>query len=181
MSTTDIQKSNVIDFDTVSANQVEIPATSSERYITGIYALNIPAPEGTTGDWHDVFYWRQGIDRPRTILLGGGDEVDTNAVYGDLGVYEGRAQLVAKGLTVPVGVTEVYVANHFRAILDLVYRSLRRYGRVLNLRGATTDWLDTPEQQQYVLDQAARLSDVLDEPQRQALAAWIAGERREAA
>ena len=33
----------------------------------------------------------------------------------------------------------VYIANHSRAILDLLYRSLNRWGRVLNLTGATRD------------------------------------------
>ena len=55
----------------------------------------------------------------------------------------------------------VYIANHSRAILDLLYRSLHRWGRVLNLTGATTDWLDTKEQGEQLLEQATMLESSL--------------------
>jgi len=45
--------------------QVEIPPTTPEHYITGLYALNLAAPEGTSGDWHDVFHWQGGAEQPR--------------------------------------------------------------------------------------------------------------------
>ena len=48
--------------------QVEIPPTDSEHYITGLYALNVQAPEGTSGDWHDVFHWQEGYDDPPKML-----------------------------------------------------------------------------------------------------------------
>ena len=44
----------------VPARQVEIPVTTPERYITGLYALNIQEPDGEGGDWHDVFHWQEG-------------------------------------------------------------------------------------------------------------------------
>ena len=119
--------------------QVEIPRTTPQLYITGIYALNVQCPEGTTGDQHDVFHWfyRPGIrEEAPTVTLGGSDELDTNAIYGDLGVYEGRERLLAKGLNIAPEIREVYVANHYRAILDLLYESLTHYGRVYNLTGA---------------------------------------------
>lgn len=40
----------------VVLRQVEIPPTDPEHYITDLYALNVQAPEGTSGDWHDVFH-----------------------------------------------------------------------------------------------------------------------------
>ena len=36
--------------------QVEIPPTTPEHYITGLYALNLAAPEDTSGNSHDVFH-----------------------------------------------------------------------------------------------------------------------------
>jgi len=42
----------------------EIPPTTPEHYITGLYALNLAAPEGTSGDWHDVFHWQDGAEQP---------------------------------------------------------------------------------------------------------------------
>ena len=59
------------------------PETSPTRYLTGMVALNIPAPEGTGGDWH---FW--GIfDSPRfpnnLPLAGESLEWNTNALFGD--------------------------------------------------------------------------------------------------
>ncbi|WP_043562507.1 hypothetical protein [Actinomyces israelii] len=160
----------------VPSRQVEIPPTTPERYITGIYALNVQAPEGTSGDWHDVFHWREGVDDPDEVMLGGSAEVDTNHIYGDLGIYNGKDSLLAKGLEIPGQTASVYVANHFRAILDMVYHSLTHYRRVYNLTGATTDWLDTPEQQQYVLEQATRMTPFLPQESQQHLADWVSKE-----
>jgi hypothetical protein len=173
-------KPELLEFGTAEAYQVAIPPTDREHYITGVYALNVSAPEGTTGDWHDVFHWQANSERSRTVTLGGSGDTDTNAIYGDLGVYEGRDRLLDKGLDLPANMTEVYLANHFRAVLDLLYRSLSRHGRVLNLTGATTDWLDTPEQQEFVLVQAIRMADQFDADTQRALATWIEGERQRA-
>ena len=164
-------------YEVVPARQLEIPPTTRERYITGIYALNIEAPEDTSGDWHDVFHWLEGRRQRRPILCGGTDEVNTNHIYGDLGVYEGRANVAKKGLVFPAEMTEIYVANHFRAILDMVYRSLQEFDKIYNLHGATVDWLDTLEQQHYVLDLAAQMTPYLSEAQQVQLNNWIESER----
>ena len=165
-----------LNIETIPARQVEIPLTTRERYITGVYALNIEPPEGTTGDWHDVFHWRDGLDDPVELMLGGTEEVNTNHIYGDLGVYEGRDRVLRKRLSRAPGVSEVFIANHYRAILDMLFHSLTQYGRVYNLNGATVDWLDTPEQQHYVLEQATRMAPHLTEPAQAMLTAWIEGE-----
>ncbi|MFT3945169.1 MAG: hypothetical protein QM705_15285 [Ancrocorticia sp.] len=163
-------------YEVVPARQLEIPPTTRERYITGIYALNIEAPEDTSGDWHDVFHWCKGQDVPAPIMCGGTDQVNTNHIYGDLGVYEGRANVAKKGLEFPSEMTEIYVANHFRAILDMVHHCLITYGKIYNLHGATVDWLDTKEQQRYVLDLAAQMAPDLSEDQQVQLNNWIESE-----
>ena len=170
-------KPELLEFGTSEAYQVAIPPTDREHYITGVYALNASAPEGTTGDWHDVFHSQADSERPRTVTLGGSGDTDTNAIYGNLGVYEGCDRPLDKGLDLPANPTEVYLASHFRAVLDLLYWSLSRQGRVLNLTGATTDWLDTTEQQEFVLVQATRMADQFDADAQRALATWIEGER----
>lgn len=159
--------------------QVEIPPTDRRHYITGIYALNVHAPDGsdTSGDWHDVFHWRDGLDHPAEVWVAGHEpNSDTNAIYGDMGVYEGKDRL--SGLEIDPNIQEVWIADHFRAILDMLYRSLKRYDQVHGLRGATEDWLDTPEQKEFLLAQAARLSDWLTPAQQAALKTWIDYERR---
>ena len=72
----------------------------------------------------------------------------------------------------------VYIANHSRAILDLLYRSLPRWGRVLNLTGATTDWLDTKEQGDQLLEQATLLEPAFHPAAQDELRRWIADEVR---
>ena len=71
-------------------------------------------------------------------------------------IGSGQEHLEHQGLVVPPDVGEVYVADHVRAVLDLVYRSLTRWGRVRNLVGATTDWFETYEDGVTVLEYAAR-------------------------
>jgi hypothetical protein len=161
----------------VPAVQCEIPHTSKELYISGLYALNIQSPEGTTGDWHDVYHWREGIDKPKKIMLAGtGAETDTNPVFDDFGVYEGKSRLTQSGIKVNDDIERVYIANHFRAILDMLYHSLKEYGAVYNLSGATNDWLDTDEQKELVLSKAMLLTDLFSSKALIALRNWIANE-----
>ena len=62
--------------------------------------------------------------------------------------------------------------------MDLLYRSLHRWGRVLNLTGATTDWLDTREQGEQLLDQATLLEPAFYPTAQDELRRWIADEAR---
>jgi len=155
--------------------QVVIPQTDKKHYITGIYALNVIPPEDTSGDWHgSVFYWRDPVERPaRLSIAGRGTFTSTTPIFGDMGVYEGRERLIGKGLVIQPDIKEVWIANHSRAILDMLYESLTTYNAVYNLNGATEDWLDTLEQKEFVLSQAKRLTPVLTDRQRDALNKWI--------
>ena len=157
--------------------QIPIPETTPEHYITGLYALNIPAPEGTTGDWHQVFRHRAGRPPTQEVTLGGG-EYSTNHLFGSWGVTEGRERLESVGLAVPDEMRNVYVANHMRAIADLVYESVRKYGTVRRLQGATRDWLDTNEQRDTVFAMARRIAadSASDAEVVEAIEQWIADE-----
>lgn len=117
-----------------------------------------------------MFHGQANVERPDTVTLSGRGDTDTKVIRGDLGVNEGRDRLLEYGLDTPADLTKIYLANHFRVILDLLYRSLRRLSRVLNLTGATTDWLDTPEQQEFVLVQATRMAVQFDADAQRALA-----------
>ena len=139
--------------------------------------MNLAAPEGTSGDWHDVFHWQDGTEQPRQVTLAGMGDIETTPIYGDLGIYEGRDRLVAQGLVdIPASMQRVYIANHSRAILDLLYRSLNRWGRILNLTGATTDCLDTKEQDERLLEQATLLEPHFDPAPQEELRRCIANE-----
>jgi hypothetical protein len=75
------------------------------RYVSGIYALNIPDPtEQTTGDWH----WG-ALDWTKMPLL------DTkDSIYGDYGIRRDAVVLHAPGRM------HYNVANHIRALLDML-------------------------------------------------------------
>ena len=71
-----------------------------------------------------------------------------------------------------------HLSEREELILDLLYRSLHRWGRVLNLTGATTDWLDTKEQGERLLEQATLLEPSFHPVAQDELRHWIADETR---
>ena len=161
-----------------NVRQTEIPVTTPEHYITGIYALNIPSEEGTTGDWHGEVFWHPvGVREPKRISLGGTAPFDTNPVFKDMGVREARQSVTGMGLHVAEEIKEVYVANHTRAILDLLMSEITVLGNAKGLNDASSDWLDTPEQKQKLLTHAMELGTFLVRGQRAALAEWIEHEQ----
>ena len=159
--------------------QTTIPKTSPTHYITDKPALNIPAPEDTTGDWHfdNMFFNVSGNGKPRPLLLAGeGEKLNTNHIYGDYGIHECSAALMKRGITLPDGMTEVWAANHFRAVLDMAYDSLASHGKVMRLTGAAEDYFDTAEQKKELLNKALEMLPFLNQAQGEALKKWIAGE-----
>lgn len=162
-------------------NQIEIPETTPQRYITGKAALNLPAPEGTSGDWHFVisFYDPANSNKPLSLLLAGeGEQLNTNPIYGEYGIYECSEAMRRRNLILPEGMTAVYAANHFRAILDMVYNTLTVYQRVVALQGATEDWLDTEEQKEELLKEAAKMLPFFADKAQRQLQQWIDQERK---
>jgi len=147
------------------------PYTSPSRYLTGMVALNIPAPENTGGDWHFV-----GIfDSPRfpdnLTLAGEGLEWNTNALFGDYGIHECSEELRRRGIIIPEGMS-VYSANHYRAILDMLWRSVSS-GRIPQ-HLAIGDWLDNEEQKSVLFSLLDRFSHRFSPPEQRLIASWIA-------
>ena len=72
------------------------------RYVTGIHALNVDCGLNTTGDWHtSALDWNNLKWK----------DTDT-AFFRDYGIYESN---------IPYHKEKVLIANHIRAILDLLY------------------------------------------------------------
>ena len=147
-----------------------MPETSPTRYLTGMVALNIPAPEGTGGDWH---FW--GIfDSPRfpdnLTLAGEGLEWNTNALFGDYGIHECSEELRRRGVIVPDGMP-VYSANHYRAILDMLYDSIEK-GQVPQYL-AIDDWLDTEEQKKEFFRILDRFLSNCSPSEKELVSSWI--------
>ena len=72
------------------------------QYITGVHALNLPCSIETCGDWH------QSALRWKDIAFGNTD----TAFFGDYGIEYGKR--------IPEHVETYAVANHIRALLDLL-------------------------------------------------------------
>jgi len=147
-----------------------LPATSKKHYLTGVTALNIPSPDGTSGDWHfhETFYGRGEI-KPKFMLAGEGEELNTNFILQDFGIYECSGTLRHLGVAVD---NKVYAANHHRAILDMLYRSVKL------LRKSPThikidDWLDTEEQKKLLLNKIKDLEPYMEKDEWQMIQTWL--------
>ena len=146
------------------------PETSPRRYVTGMAALNIPAPENTGGDWHFL-----GIfDSPRfpdnLPLAGEGLEWNTNALFGDSGIHECSDSLRHRGISLPEG-TRVYSANHYRAILDMLARSVSKGQVPRHL--VLSDWLDTDEHQKTFFRLLDRFFPKFSPSEKELVSTWI--------
>ena len=147
-----------------------MPETSPTRYLTGMVALNIPAPEKTGGDWH--FWGTFGSPRfPDNLARAGeGLEWNTHALFGDYGIHECSEELRRRGVIVPDGMP-VYSANHYRAILDMLYHSVSK-GQVPRYL-AIDDWLDTEEQKQEFFRILDRFLANLSPSEKELVSSWI--------
>ncbi|MCL1985433.1 MAG: type IV toxin-antitoxin system AbiEi family antitoxin domain-containing protein [Betaproteobacteria bacterium] len=157
--------------------QRRIPGNLSEkRYISGMAALNLRAPENTSGDWHfgNVFYNREPQNNAVTVA-GEGEELNTNHIFRNYGIYDCTDILRGQGLHAEGAPS--FAANHFRAILDLAFECLRDQRPPVYLAGATSDYLDTEEEREFVLDKAAMMSPHLSEGAQAMLSQWIEKER----
>ena len=160
--------------------QVIIPDNlSKNRYISGMEALNLPAPEGTSGDWHylNVFYCRDEQYVNTVKIAGEGETLNTNHIYKNYGIYECGDILQKRGFKVGQGVP--HAANHFRAILDLLYYHIReKRGKFLcKLSGASEDYLDTEEEKNFLLEKTAIMLPYLSPEEQEMLIQWIEKER----
>ena len=160
--------------------QAIIPDNLSEsRYISGIEALNLPAPEGTSGDWHfwNVFFRRKKEHVEVVTVAGEGEKLNTNHIYGNYGVHGCENVLRERGLEFEGSAP--HAANHFRAILDLLYYHIKeKKGKFLcQLSGASEDYLDTEEEKKILLEKAAMMLPHLLPEEQATLTRWLNQER----
>jgi len=157
--------------------QIIIPdGLSKKRYITGIHALNLPAPEGTSGDWHFInAFYRDCQTSEHVILAGDGESLNTNHIYGYYGIYMCNKALERRGLRAQGEIS--YSANHFRAILDRLYRVLKN-GRYPDfIQGNSEEFLDTEEEKHILLEKAKMMLLHLSLNESEMLLNWIKKER----
>ncbi|WP_198266663.1 hypothetical protein [sulfur-oxidizing endosymbiont of Gigantopelta aegis] len=148
-----------------------VPKTNKEHYLTSITALNIPSDEGT-GDWHfyDAFY--ETADFVPKKYVAGIDTLSTNEILGDNGVYDAYSVLVETGLQ-PI-TDNVYAADHYRAVADMVFDLVRKVStqRELNMLIILDDWLTEPEEKERLFSLTDQFRGVLTKKEYQRLESW---------
>ena len=88
------------------------------KYLTGMFALNTPCPLDTTGDWHRLCYDWSNPEYAES------DE----SLWGTYGIYFNE--------NIPMLGTGGYVADHIRALLDMLSQ-----GRFLEAQGMRNDYI----------------------------------------
>lgn len=152
---------------------VLIPDTSPTRYISFQFALNIRFPWEFSGAGHfeEMFF---GYRTPRYAdVAGTGTAVDTTPTLGSKGVRD-MAELLGKYKVKPYS-GPVYVANHYRAIVDLALQELQEGERpVFATARRINDWIRTREDMETLREEYLNpIRPQLGKAEKQAFDKWI--------
>jgi hypothetical protein len=106
------------------------------RYITGQHALNITCSLLTCGDWHQSsLQWNEPLFRD-----------SAESVFGDYGIE--------KNISIPEHLEKFNVANHIRALLDLL-----EMGRFSLAQGMNKDYICNDGYTMEIFNHVILLSD----------------------
>jgi len=111
-------------------------------YISGIYALNITNnDEDSFGDWHRNI-WYNINEYPNSNITHFGDlgEFNTNDIWDSYGIYEGKG-LLLKENNIITNYKNIYIANHRRAVLDLLYYYIKKYKVIWEVGEAAEEYI----------------------------------------
>lgn len=104
------------------------------NYVTGMHALNLMCPLGTTGDWHSASVDWNNLEFKES----------EDSVFGDFGIYEGK--ILGK---------KYHIADHIRASLDFL-----EDGKFMLAGGMRKDYLDDdPKFDEIVFEKCLLLKD----------------------
>lgn len=108
-----------------------IPDTTKKKYISGLEALNVVAPDGiTTADWHPLNYWLYTKQQPEIPLY------SNYYILGESGVSK---RIIPYDLS-----KEVFVADFPRAIADFLLTQPKE--RAIEMIDCRKDFLSTIEE-----------------------------------
>jgi hypothetical protein len=145
------------------------------RYITGIYALNLHHPEiadEPTGDWHgNIWDEIRALPDKRVTYGGVGEEIDTLNVWGGFGINDETEMVRKMGIEANGGI--VFIADKYRAVLDLLYYMLKKHEEPLNMNGILDDWFDTEEQKEVIIKMITAERKSFTENAEERLEEWI--------
>lgn len=106
------------------------------KYITGIHALNITCSLDTCGDWHQSSLQWENLHLQES----------KDSLFGDYGIE--------KGVCIPEHEEKYNVANHIRALLDLL-----EAGRFSLVQGMNKDFICNDRYTTEIFEQVLRLSN----------------------
>lgn len=106
------------------------------KYITGQHALNIPCALLTSGDWHQsALQWKYPLFRN-----------SSDSIFADYGIEQ--------NVSIPEHTEKYNVANHIRALLDLL-----EMGKFSLAQGMNKDFICNDIYNTEIFDQVMRLSE----------------------
>lgn len=150
------------------ADPIIIPATSKQRYLGGMAALNLPSATGT-GDWHlQQTFFRPRRKRSRSFISGFGCQTDTTSLLGETGIYD--CTKVLSELGIPYEGAIAYAANHARAIADLVLSAVQR-GESPDFV-VLDDWMPRDSDKQQVFALLMQVLEYLPAEQQEKVFVW---------
>lgn len=141
-----------------------LPKTSVDCYVSGMHSINLDLKDGTGVGWHYYNYWKLDSD---IKLYGKGMPVDITRVLGNYGV-EDRSSVLGYS---------IFIADHTRAAVDLVYESLIKWNMIGEIRGMVDDIFLTREQQEEFFSKLLLLVDILDNECGDKLERWVFSRR----
>jgi hypothetical protein len=94
----------------------------------------------TPGVWHGSI-WHPIKRFPGKKVWTGGKkgDIDTTLIWQDYGIYEAKKEITKKHIKTGLG--KVYIANHIRAILDMLYDMIHTVGIISEIDNASMDYL----------------------------------------
>ena len=164
-----------------------VPETTPRKYIGGMTTLCLPSPwtNGTQGQscGPDCLYCFKGEFAPLpTWGEGGSCERNTLHIYGDYGIHNYAKILYDAGFDHNFEI--VYGADHFRAILDLVYADIITCNpKLVEAFTFFTAWIiaesiGLTEDCKTVLDKIKKMEPFLPEERKCLLKKWIKEEEK---
>jgi hypothetical protein len=145
---------------------------SNIKYISGKFALNIRRNQDKTfGDWHgNIWNGIENYPDNRVLMFGEKCKENTNMIWGNYGVYEGKKLLVGK--TIKTREDKIFVASHIRAVLDLLYYYIKNYKRIWEIDEAAKDYIFNKNKIEEMLKMAKKIESYLDNEEIEEYKKW---------
>ena len=149
-----------------------------EKYITGKHALNIhPKDCYTVGDWHEGVWTHIKVFPSEYITMGGLlYKYNTLKIWDEYGIYEGREYI--ENLGIKCFDDNIYIANHKRAILDMLYMYLKEFGMIWEIEDASWQFIANIENIKEMLEMSKKIINYLSEKQLIEYYAWYENEKK---